>query len=531
MFQRNFLIFRGERMGFPREQEMNGSICVCILLSLLILSPASALAGIFDDPSIPSFNFPSDQAEKLIRELNLFPKSDANIIHRSIENSSLIATGSKKIVERRLRFPILGDSEVSLEDLGHHAGYYKIEHSHDARMFYFFFESRNNKTTDPVVIWLTGGPGCSSELAMFYENGPFKVTNNLSLVWNEYGWDKVSNLLYVDQPIGTGFSYSSDREDIRHDENGVSNDLYDFLQAFFEEHPDLVENDFFITGESYAGHYIPALAARIHQGNKAKEGTHINLKGFAIGNGLTDPAIQYKTYPDYALDMGIITKSQHRHINLLVPPCELAINLCGTDGTLSCMTSYFVCNAIFTSIMLHAGDMNHYDIRKKCEGSLCYDFSNMEKFLNLQSVREMLGVGDIEFVSCSPTVYRAMLVDWMRNAEVGIPALLEDGIKLLVYAGEYDLICNWLGNSRWVNAMEWSGKEEFGNSPNVPFLVDGSEAGLLKQHGALSFLKVHDAGHMVPMDQPKAALEMLKRWTGGALHDESLETGNLVAQM
>ncbi|KAG6602293.1 Serine carboxypeptidase-like 49, partial [Cucurbita argyrosperma subsp. sororia] len=510
---------------------MNGSICVCILLSLLILSPASALAGIFDDPSIPSFNFPSDQAEKLIRELNLFPKSDANIIHRSIENSSLIATGSKKIVERRLRFPILGDSEVSVEDLGHHAGYYKIEHSHDARMFYFFFESRNNKTTDPVVIWLTGGPGCSSELAMFYENGPFKVTNNLSLVWNEYGWDKVSNLLYVDQPIGTGFSYSSDREDIRHDENGVSNDLYDFLQAFFAEHPDLVENDFFITGESYAGHYIPALAARIHQGNKAKEGTHINLKGFAIGNGLTDPAIQYKTYPDYALDMGIITKSQHRHINLLVPPCELAINLCGTDGTLSCMTSYFVCNAIFTSIMLHAGDMNHYDIRKKCEGSLCYDFSNMEKFLNLQSVRETLGVGDIEFVSCSPTVYRAMLVDWMRNAEVGIPALLEDGIKLLVYAGEYDLICNWLGNSRWVNAMEWSGKEEFGNSPNVPFLVDGSEAGLLKQHGPLSFLKVHDAGHMVPMDQPKAALEMLKRWTGGALYDESFETGNMVAQM
>ena len=133
MFQRNIFIFRGERIGFPREQEMNGSICVCILLSLLILSPASALAGIFDDPSIPSFNFPSDQAEKLIRELNLFPKIDANIIHRSIENSSLIATGSKKIVERQLRFPILGDSEVSVEDLGHHAGYYKIEHSHDAR--------------------------------------------------------------------------------------------------------------------------------------------------------------------------------------------------------------------------------------------------------------------------------------------------------------------------------------------------------------------------------------------------------------
>ena len=89
--------------------------------------------------------------------------------------------------------------------------------------------------------------------------------------------------------------------------------------------------------------------------------------------------------------------------------------------------------------------LQYYDIRKKCEGSLCYDFSNMDKFLNQQSVRDSLGVGKIHFVSCSTEVYAAMLVDWMRNLEVGIPDLLEDGINLLVYAGEYDLICNWLG--------------------------------------------------------------------------------------
>lgn len=58
-------------------------------------------------------------------------------------------------------------------------------------MFYFFFESRGNKTDDPVVLWMTGGPGCASELALFYENGPFKITEDLSLVWNDYGWDKV----------------------------------------------------------------------------------------------------------------------------------------------------------------------------------------------------------------------------------------------------------------------------------------------------------------------------------------------------
>ncbi|KAL3523501.1 hypothetical protein ACH5RR_016335 [Cinchona calisaya] len=488
-------------------------------LLFLIVFPISSDASL----RLPvNAKFPATQAEKLIRELNLFPKEQVNIADHDFLTSS-----APKLVEKPLKFPnLIADS---IQDLAHHAGYFKIDHSHAARMFYFFFESRNSKN-DPVVIWLTGGPGCSSELALFYENGPFRIAKNLSLVWNEYGWDKVSNLLYVDQPTGTGFSYSTDKRDIRHNEDGVSNDLYDFLQAFFAKHPELVNNDFYITGESYAGHYIPAFAARLHRGNKAKEGIHINLKGFAIGNGLTEPGIQYAAYSDYALDMGVISKSDHDRINKVLPVCEIATKLCGTDGTISCLAAYLVCNTIFNSIVAHAGGVNYYDIRKKCEGSLCYDFSNLENFLNQKSVRDALGVGDIDFVSCSTSVYLAMLVDWMRNLESGIPTLLEDGVKLLVYAGEYDLICNWLGNWRWVHAMKWSGQKEFNSSSEVPFVVDSSEAGLLKSHGPLNFLKVHDAGHMVPMDQPKAALQMLKRWMENSL-TESSEPKKLVSSI
>ncbi|XP_078427560.1 serine carboxypeptidase-like [Wolffia australiana] len=455
---------------------------------------------------------PRTQAERLIRDLNLFPR-DASVQ----SSDGFLEDGGKRIVERRFRFPGIegvrneGVRDALVDDLGHHAGYYRLAHSYDARLFYFFFESRTSKD-DPVVIWLTGGPGCSSELAIFYENGPFSIANNLSLQWNEYGWDKISNLLYVDQPTGTGFSFSKDKRDIRHDENGISDDLYDFLQAFFSEHPEYANNDFYITGESYAGHYIPAFASRIHRGNKLNEGIHINLKGFAIGNGLTDPAIQYQAYTDYALEMGIIKQADYKRINKVLPVCELAIKLCGTSGSVACYTSYVVCNSIFNSILRIAGKINYYDIRKRCVGSLCYDFSNMEKFLNQNSVRAALGVGNLDFVSCSPTVYEAMITDWMRNLEVGIPALLEDGIKLLIYAGEYDLICNWLGNSRWVHSMEWSGQEAFASSAEVPFTVDGAKAGVLKSHGPLAFLKVHDAGHMVPMDQPSASLEMLRRW-------------------
>ncbi|KAK1398359.1 Serine carboxypeptidase 3 [Heracleum sosnowskyi] len=122
-----------------------------------------------------------------------------------------------------------------------------------------------------------------------------------------------------------------------------------------------------------------------------------------------------------------------------------------------------------------------------------------------------------DFVSCSTTVHFAMLGDWMKDLEIGIPELLEHGIKVLIYAGEYDLICNWLGNSRWVHAMKWSGQKRFVGSPAVPFSVNGSEAGKLQSYGPLSFLKVHNAGHIVPMDQPKASLEMLTRWMQGKL--------------
>ncbi|CAA0832608.1 Serine carboxypeptidase-like 48 [Striga hermonthica] len=456
-------------------------------------------------------SYPKRQAEKLIRSLNLFPEHEVNR-HRPESNDASVSG----IVEKRFKFPFM-EANNPIQDLGHHAGYYSLPHSKAARMFYFFFESRSNKS-DPVVIWLTGGPGCSSGLALFYENGPFHVTDNLTLVSNEFGWDKVSNIIYVDQPTGTGFSYSSDLDDTRHDEKGVSTDLYDFLQAFFKAHPQLAGNDFYITGESYAGHYIPALAARVHQGNKNNEGIQINLKGFAIGNGLTNPEIQYGAYADYALNMSLITKSDYDSMTQSVFECQEEIKLCGVDGGSYCRWAFSVCNDVFNNIVDIAKGVNYYDIRKQCgTNDLCYDFSNMEKFLNSMPVKRSLGVGNISFVSCSTDVYDAMTDDQMRNMEVGIPALLEDGIKFLAYAGEYDLICNWLGNWRWVHAMEWSGQDNFVATNASTFRVGGVDVGLQKGYGPLTFLKFYNAGHMVPMDQPEFSLEMLRRWMQGNL--------------
>ncbi|KAL8136496.1 hypothetical protein V2J09_002497 [Rumex salicifolius] len=160
----------------------------------------------------------------------------------------------------------------------HHAGCFTTSSSQETA-----------RKSDPVLIWLEGGPGCSSATALFYENGPFHFINN------------VSNIIYVDQPTGTGFSYTTNDDDFRHDEQGISNDLYDFMQ----DHPEYVNNDVYIAGEEYAGHFIPAFASRIQQGNKAKQGIHINLK-----------------------EKGLINDSDYKHITKMILACQNAVQLC-----------------------------------------------------------------------------------------------------------------------------------------------------------------------------------------------------------
>ncbi|GKA58471.1 serine carboxypeptidase-like protein [Tanacetum coccineum] len=448
---------------------------------------------------------------ELIEALNLHPRRDVNIFKPNTSDS--VSITNSRIVEKRLRLPVLGESGATVHDLAHLAGYVRIKHTIGGRMFYYFFQSRNKKDA-PVVIWLTGGPGCSSAIGLFYENGPFHLTKNLSLVWNDYGWDKVANMIYIDQPIGTGFSYTSSEKDIRHDEKGVSDDLYDFLQGFFKKHPDYVKNDLYITGESYGGHYIPAFAARINKGNKNKEGIHLNLKGFAIGNGLTEPGPQFGADPDFAFYNKLINEDDYIRIRQMVPECKKAAKKCGTNGTDSCLDASDKCWIILHTI-LSVNPVCVYDIRRK----KCYDLSAVDEFLNIPSVKKALGVPKgLYYTTCSRMVNQAFKADIMRNLEVGLPDLLEDGIEMLIYAGKYDLVCNLLGNIRWVTAMKWSGQSGFEASEISEFKVDGKLAGLLKSHGPLTFLEVRDAGHMVPMDQPKASLQMLKMWMDGKLN-------------
>jgi carboxypeptidase C (cathepsin A) len=153
---------------------------------------------------------------------------------------------------------------------------------------------------------MTGGPGCSSGIALFNENGPCSVKmSGMSTKKNAFSWNSKANMLFIDQPAGTGFSFGEAESDYDHNEAGVSRDMYNFLQAFYAAHPEYKPNPFHVFGESYGGHFVPATAGAILAGNKVavNEGKFvIPLKGVGIGNGLTAPEIQYGFYGKYAAE-------------------------------------------------------------------------------------------------------------------------------------------------------------------------------------------------------------------------------------
>ena len=141
--------------------------------------------------------------------------------------------------------------------------------------FYWFVESETDPENAPVVLWLTGGPGCSSIFGMITENGPFRANEDgKTLSIHEYAWNTVANVVYMESPVSTGFSYDETTTNPHNDDVSTANDNYLAVESFFVKYPHLKKNPFYITGESYAGIYIPMLANEVFKHNST-----INLKG------------------------------------------------------------------------------------------------------------------------------------------------------------------------------------------------------------------------------------------------------------
>lgn len=407
-----------------------------------------------------------------------------------------------------------------------YSGYFNVQSGVDKNYFYWFFESRSaTQATDPVIVWLTGGPGCSSQLALLAENGPCSISaDGQSTIDNPFSWNSNANIMWVDQPAMVGYSYGAKIVDLDHNESQVGEDMYWFLQEFYKEHKEFKNNELYIFGESYGGHYAPSVASRVYLGNKNKDGDYINLAGVGVGNGLTDPVIQYQYYPVMAMNnsYNIKTVSEEAYAKMMshVPTCTKLAQACQLNTTL-CEPADEYCQMTETMPYYNTG-LNPYDIRKPCgDSDLCYDFSNIEVFLNKPEVRTALHVSDKveKWESCNTKVNAGFLSDWMRNYQQVLVPMLEDNINVLIYAGDVDFICNWIGNKAWTLELPWTGKKNFNaaNDLNWNYTKAGSNvvggrvrsAKAIKGTGSLTFLQVYEAGHMVPLDQPEAALSLL----------------------
>ncbi|KAM2493555.1 hypothetical protein PS1_044945 [Malus domestica] len=172
-----------------------------------------------------------------------------------------------------------GQPQVSFQQ---YAGYVTVDEKQERSLFYYFVEAQIDPASKPLVLWLNGGPGCSSiGVRAFNENGPFQPSGDI-LLKNDFSWNREANMLYLESPAGVGISYSANKSFYGFVNDDITaRDNLKFLQRWFDEFPEYKNRDLFITGQSYAGHYVPQLAQLIIQ-SKLK----FNLKAIAIGNPL-----------------------------------------------------------------------------------------------------------------------------------------------------------------------------------------------------------------------------------------------------
>lgn len=422
----------------------------------------------------------------------------------------------------------LSENATFCDDTKNDAGYIKLPNKKDDHYFYWFFESRSNPQSDPLVLWLTGGPGCSSLGALLGENGPCFVLPNLTAAVNPYSWTNEANVIWLDQPTDVGYSYGLD-EDLDRNEDDVQENIYWFLQGFLDTHPEFVGRPLYLTGESYAGHYVPAAAHYIWQENEAANKTNdtrvrLNLQGIAIGNGLVNPVIQSA----HALDMvnntynvTLLNANDLAIAEAALPMCTKLLEECQDDVAV-CPVALVFCQ---TKIMgpIAKANRNQFDIRMECheEDSMnCYDGSKITAYLNSAPVRAYLNVSEEHtkgWEECSAKVGLGFGLDIMRGFDEYVADLLNHAnVRVLIYAGDADLICNWYGNQAWTKALEWQHKDEFNAAKERAFVVKTNEtinAGTVRAFDKqFTFIRIFNAGHFVPKDQPGVASEMISRF-------------------
>jgi len=454
-------------------------------------------------------------------------------------------------------------------------------------LFYWLVESQGDPENDPLLIWLNGGPGCSSMEGLLAENGPFWIHNDARhLYTNQWSWNRHANVLYIDQPVGTGLSVVVDNQ-FAQNQTEVDTMFATFLHNWFKMYPQYRDRDLWFSGESYAGHYIPYFAFGIKDGRGAFRGLEdLKIRGLMIGNGWSHPLIQTQSWPEYGYNSGLIGWQERHYLEKLAEECghaysefplinpnplpenetryrnverehrwgddetnpkgekemkEMEVHLPGADNPgriRSAPLAVPQCNKIFESLLSLSGSpdtglINIYDIRlyDTTAGDAWPPAQNyMGPYLNRPEVRRALHAMELyEWKECSGPVNRALGRDNMIATRPIIVKLMDEyNVPILVYNGQFDFICNHVGTEAYLSTMSaWTGLPDWLKTRRGIWNVNKKIAGYVKASGNLTFLLVLGGSHMVPMDVPEQTYDMIRRFMSGKQFDDEYPTVNV----
>ncbi|KAL0437131.1 UNVERIFIED_CONTAM: Serine carboxypeptidase II-3 [Sesamum radiatum] len=347
-------------------------------------------------------------------------------------------------------------------DFDQYSGYITVDPQAGRALFYYFVESPTNSSTNPLVLWLNGGPGCSSfGFGAMEELGPFRVNSDgKTLFRNNYAWNNVANVIFLESPAGVGFSYSNTSAD--YNTTGdirTAGDAYTFLVNWLDRFPQYKDRDFYITGESYAGHYVPQLAYTILINNKRTNQTVINLKGIAKSS-------------DEAGDFEIN--------NIYAPVCLNPVLKNGSTGS-----------------------VNFFDP--------CSD-TYVEYYLNTAEVQGAFHVRPTAWSGCR----RFHWTDWQSNIWPTIQSLMTSGMRVWLYSGDIDANVPVTSTRYAINSLKLPVETAW-----RPWYLDDEVGGYVVGYKGLTFVTVRGAGHLVPSYQPQRALTMISSFLQGVLPPSS----------
>ncbi|KAH9109605.1 hypothetical protein LEN26_013995 [Aphanomyces euteiches] len=414
------------------------------------------------------------------------------------------------------------DEETFCDATPQTSGYITLPNKTDDHYFYWFFESRSNPSSDPLVLWLSGGPGASSLMALLTENGPCAVApDGNSTMRKAISWTNNASVLWVDQPTGTGYSYNSPT-DFDTTEAQIGANMVAFLARWLDQFPAYKSRPFFIAGESYAGQYIPVIATAIVASPSFPE---INLQGIALGNAyVSDIQAAHDTdlLRDNAYNLTLMTESEFEQYKANVTHVkELGVECLTRKNVSACAELGRIRRDSVLVPLLTVCRVNPYNMLEPPvfgpNGSVDLlarpDTIAAQKFLNLPHVQQRLGVHPgLTWRITAPDVGKHLLPSVNVDYEHIVASLLHRHIRVLVYAGDADLVCNWKGCEAWTLHMEWPGKRAFNEAPEESFVLQGENAGVYRTAHNLTFFRVFRAGHMVPTNQPAVALAMMNRF-------------------